>query len=135
MDNPEKLVTLGTQNTAWRQTNQKTQHRKLKRWVTRTPPKTWGEPRPLQMASIPCLGQDTRHVTHIVDMCCVILFMIYLCLQLGMHIMSSYGCQYCVKCYFMHTFCVNRYFSTKTKYIHRRTSYIVLLVIDWLIGV
>ena len=26
MDNPEKLATLGTQDTGWRQTKQKTQH-------------------------------------------------------------------------------------------------------------
>jgi hypothetical protein len=36
MDNPEKLATLGTQNT----TTEKT-----KRWATQTQPKTWGEPR------------------------------------------------------------------------------------------
>jgi hypothetical protein len=30
MDNPEKLVTLDTQDTRRRQTKQKTQHRKLK---------------------------------------------------------------------------------------------------------
>ena len=31
MDNPEKLATLGTQETGRRQTKQKTQHRRLKR--------------------------------------------------------------------------------------------------------
>jgi hypothetical protein len=31
MDNPEKLATLGTQDTGQSQTKQKTQHRKLKR--------------------------------------------------------------------------------------------------------
>jgi len=35
MDNPEKLAALGTQDKGRRQTKQKTQHRKLKRWVTR----------------------------------------------------------------------------------------------------
>jgi len=34
MDNLEKLVTLGTQDAGWRQTKQKTQHRKLKRRTT-----------------------------------------------------------------------------------------------------
>jgi len=29
-----------------------------------------------------------------------------------------------------YAYCFNRYFSTKTKYIHRRPSYIMLLVID-----
>ena len=36
MDNPETLATLGTHDTGWIQTKQKTQHRKLKRWTTRT---------------------------------------------------------------------------------------------------
>jgi len=37
LDNPEKLATLGTQDTGPRQTKQKTQHRKLKRSEIRTP--------------------------------------------------------------------------------------------------
>jgi len=45
MDNPEKLATLCTQDTTRRQTKQKTQHRKLKIWATRTIPKTLGGPR------------------------------------------------------------------------------------------
>jgi len=36
MDKPEKLTTLVTQDTGRRQTKQKTQHRKLKRWETQT---------------------------------------------------------------------------------------------------
>ena len=40
MDYPEKLATLGTQDTGQRQTKQKTHHRKLKRRATRTAPKT-----------------------------------------------------------------------------------------------
>ena len=36
MDNPEKLPTLGTQDTGRRQQQQKPQHRKLKRSATRT---------------------------------------------------------------------------------------------------
>ena len=35
MDNPEKLATLWTQDIGQIQTKQKTQHMKLKRWVTR----------------------------------------------------------------------------------------------------
>jgi len=42
MDNPE---TLGTHDTGQRQTKQKTQHRKVKRWVTWTLPKTGDGPR------------------------------------------------------------------------------------------
>jgi len=38
MDNPETLGTLGKHDTGQRQTKQKTQHRKLKRWRTPTPP-------------------------------------------------------------------------------------------------
>jgi len=38
MDNPETLPTLDTQDTGRRQN--KTQHRKLKRWTKRTPPTT-----------------------------------------------------------------------------------------------
>jgi len=34
---------LGTQDTGRRQIKQKTQHRKLKRWATRTTPKNEGE--------------------------------------------------------------------------------------------
>jgi hypothetical protein len=45
MDNPEKLATSNINNTGRRQTKQKTQQRKLKRWATRIPPKTGGEPR------------------------------------------------------------------------------------------
>ena len=36
---------MDTQDTARRQTKQKTQHRKLKRWTTRDPPKLGAEPR------------------------------------------------------------------------------------------
>jgi hypothetical protein len=44
MDNSQKLSTFGTQDTRRRQTNHRnaTQHRKLKRWATQTPPKNWG---------------------------------------------------------------------------------------------
>jgi hypothetical protein len=47
MDNPETLATLSTQNTGRTQNktkNNTTQHRKLKRSVTRILPKTGGEP-------------------------------------------------------------------------------------------
>ena len=37
MDNPETLSTLCTQDTGWGQMEQTIQHRKLKRWATRTP--------------------------------------------------------------------------------------------------
>jgi len=40
MDNPEKLTTLDTQDTWRRHAKQKPQHRKQKRWATRTPTKT-----------------------------------------------------------------------------------------------
>jgi hypothetical protein len=46
MDNRDALTTLGPQDTGWRK--QKPQHRKLKRWATRTfctSPKSEGEPR------------------------------------------------------------------------------------------
>ena len=59
MDNPDTHATLGTQDTGRRQTkhqvhktqdeykhNTKRQHRKLKRLVTRTPPKIGDEPMP-----------------------------------------------------------------------------------------
>jgi len=58
MDNPEKLATLGAQDTGWRQTKQKLQHRKLKRWA----PKTGREPRCSQRVNSSWLLQDTRHV-------------------------------------------------------------------------
>jgi len=46
MNNQEILATLGTQDKGRRQTKQnKTHHRKLKRWATRTPPETGGVPR------------------------------------------------------------------------------------------
>jgi hypothetical protein len=43
-----------TQDTERRQTKQKTQHRKLKRRVTRIPPKTWDETRGSRRASRSC---------------------------------------------------------------------------------
>jgi len=58
---------LGTQDTGQRQTKRKVQYIKLKRWATRTPPKTGGEPNRLQRTSSPYLPQDTLHDTHIVN--------------------------------------------------------------------
>ena len=46
MNNPEKLTTPYTRR---RQVKYKTQHRKLRRWATQTPPKTRGEPMKLGM--------------------------------------------------------------------------------------
>jgi len=61
MDNHEKLATLGTQDTGRWQTTQITQHRKLKRWATRTPPTnlgwtkvTKGKPFLLLIGHTPC---------------------------------------------------------------------------------
>jgi hypothetical protein len=88
MYNPETLATLGTQaktkNVQSRDTgnirhtsgNQEctqdtgrrqntTQHRKLKRLATRTPPTIGGEPMCSRMVSSSCLLLDSRHVTHI----------------------------------------------------------------------
>ena len=45
IDNQQRLATLDTQDTARRQTKQKSQHRKLKRWTTRDPPNLGGKPR------------------------------------------------------------------------------------------
>jgi hypothetical protein len=45
IDNLQILATLDTQDTARRQTKQKTQHRKQKRRTTRDPPAPGGEPR------------------------------------------------------------------------------------------
>jgi hypothetical protein len=53
---------------------QKTQHRKLKRWATRTPLKAGGEYRRPKGASSSYLPQDTRHVTHIVNTCWTTLY-------------------------------------------------------------
>jgi len=41
MENPATVGILGTHDTGQRQT----QHRKLKRWATRTQQQTWREPR------------------------------------------------------------------------------------------
>jgi len=38
MDNSETLTTLSTSDTERRQTKQKTEHRKVKRWATCNPP-------------------------------------------------------------------------------------------------
>ena len=69
MYNPEKLSSFDTQDTGRGQTKQKSQHRKLKIWATRTPPKTRGKPRGSRRSNSPCLPQDTHHVTHKVNRC------------------------------------------------------------------
>jgi hypothetical protein len=46
-----------------------TQHRNLKRWATRIPPKTGGEPRCSRRVSSACLLQDISHIAQIVNTC------------------------------------------------------------------
>jgi len=64
MDNPETQATLSTRDTGRRQTKHKdtTQHRKLKRWATRTPSKTGDDHRCSreQHGSPPKTGGDHR---------------------------------------------------------------------------
>ena len=67
MDNPETLETLSTQDTRRRQTKQKTQHRKLKRWTTRTSQNTGGELMCLQRVERSCHLEDTCHIIPIQD--------------------------------------------------------------------
>ena len=55
IDNPQILATLDTQDTARRQTKQKTQQRNLKRWTTRDPPNTRGWIQVLKNISCYCL--------------------------------------------------------------------------------
>ena len=52
----------------WTKANKpKTQHRKLKRGATRTPPKIGSEPRCSRRVHSSCFLKDTRCVTHIVN--------------------------------------------------------------------
>jgi len=53
MDNSETLATLGTQEIGRRQTAQKTQCRKRKRYATRTTPKTGMNPRTHEGQAVP----------------------------------------------------------------------------------
>jgi len=55
MDNPDTQAILGTWHiTKTNKTKQnKTKHIKLKRWATRTPPKTGGEPRCSRRVAVP----------------------------------------------------------------------------------
>jgi len=53
MDNPEKLASLGTQDTEQRQ-RKKTQHRKLNKMSNTHPPKSRGEPRCSRRVSSSC---------------------------------------------------------------------------------
>jgi hypothetical protein len=62
MDNPETLATLDAQDTGPRQT---TQHGKLKRWATCTPPKTGSEIMCSCSVSWFCFLQDTNCYSYI----------------------------------------------------------------------
>jgi len=53
MDNLETLATLGTQDTGWRQTAQKLQYRKRKRYAARTTPTTGMNPRSHEGQAVP----------------------------------------------------------------------------------